>query len=151
MRKILAVLLLIALCTMPALGASDELAVSLEFAAGTLCAYAAGAVGAMVLSPVFAAGAQGWESLSRRILGAVVGFGVGSVIGSSFGVIGVATLFESDGEVWSCVLGATAGTGLVLGVSVAFEATDRIFPFAPPIAALGAVIGFNTGSGSGTQ
>jgi hypothetical protein len=134
----------ICLCAVPLLGATPGWAVAVEAAAGTACGYAAGYAGAVTLSSVFAAGQTGWESLSRRILGAVAGFCAGTVAGSSLGVIGAGTLLGIEGDVGLCVLASAAGTGAVLGVSIAFATTDRIFPFAPVIAALAGALGFNS-------
>ncbi|HDS28975.1 MAG TPA: hypothetical protein ENN96_00660, partial [Candidatus Acetothermia bacterium] len=51
-----------------------------QFLAGTLGGYAGGALGAFTVSRAFSAGATGWESLSRAILGAFVGLAGGTVV-----------------------------------------------------------------------
>jgi hypothetical protein len=146
MRKTVVAMLLLALCSVSVLAARPEVAIGVEFLAGSLGAYAVASVGARVLSVVFPLGSTGGESLSRAILGAVVGFSAGSIAGSGLGVIATGSLFEVKGDVGMCFLGASAGTGAMLLLSVLFESTDSILPlFAPPIAAACAVAGYNLG------
>jgi len=148
MRKIVVVMLFLALCSTPMLAARPEAVAAVEFLAGTVGGYAAGTLGAVTLSSAFAAGSTGWESLARAILGAVVGFSAGTIVGSSLGVIGAASLFGVEGNVGLCFLGAASGTGMMLLISLAFESSDSIFPLAPPVAAACAVAGFTLGASS---
>lgn len=116
-----------------------------QFLAGTLGGYAGGALGAFTVSRAFAAGATGWEALSRAILGAVVGFAGGTVVGSSLGVVIVSQLIGVEGSVGRCFLGAAAGTGMVFGIGFILRRPEFVPYAAPPIAAAGATAGFNRG------
>lgn len=149
MRKIMLLILLLALSSAPVLAMPPEVVIGTEFLAGSLGAYALASVGARALSVVFPLGSTGWESLSRAILGAVVGFSAGSIAGSGLGVIATGSLFEAKGDVGMCFLGASVGAGGVLLLSVLLDSTDSILPlFAPPIAAACAVAGYNLGPGA---
>jgi len=138
----------VSLAGAPALAAWPESAVvPIELLAGTAGGYAGGFLGAMTLSWAFAVGSTGWDSLARAILGAFLGYTGGTIVGSSVGVIGAATVLGVEGDIAHCFLGAAAGTGLVIGLGVAFEIPQGIFPLTPPVAAAVATAGFNAGTG----
>jgi len=148
MRKIAVTMLALVIASTPVLAARPEDAMFLEFVGGTLGGYAGAALGAITLSWAFSLGATGWESLARVILGAFLGFTGGTIVGSSLGVIAVGSAMGVQGNVGLTFLGASAGTGLVFGVGISFQAVETVLPFAPPIAAAAATAGFNVGARS---
>lgn len=148
MRKAVAALVIVGILSGAAVAARPEDAVLPEFLAGTLAAYAGGIIGAYTLSAAFAAGAQGWGALAAAILGAVLGYTGGTILGSSLGVIGAGALLGVEGNVGLCFLGAAGGTGVMVGIGLAFEFPETVFLLAPPVAAAGATAGFNVGARS---
>lgn len=148
MRKMIMLVLALFLASAPTLARQPADALLPEFLAGTLAGYAGGAIGAYALSWAFSAGATGWDALARAILGAFVGFSGGTILGASLGVIGAGSLLGIEGNVGLCFLGAAAGTGVVMGVGIAFSIAETTLPLAPPIAAAAATAGFNVGARS---
>lgn len=136
-------LLLVLLVGASAFAAQPEDVILPELLAGTLGGYAGAAIGAHTLSWAFSLGATGWDALARGILGAFLGFAGGTAVGSSLGVIAVGWLFGIEGNVGLCFLGAATGTGTVFGIGISLDILETILPIAPPIAAAGAMAGFN--------
>jgi len=129
-----------------ALAVEPEDAVPTELLLGTAGGYAGALVGASTLSWAFSAGATGWDALARAIFGAFVGFTGGTIVGSSLGVLAAGGLFGIEGNIGLCFLGAAGGMGAALGIGLALDISETIFPFAPPIAAAAATAGFNVGA-----
>lgn len=148
MLKIAVTVLALMVVSMPVAAVPPEDAVFLEFVGGTMGGYAGAALGAITLSWAFSLGSTGWDSLARVILGAFLGFAGGTIVGSSLGVIAVGSAMGIHGNVGLAFLGASAGTGLAFGVGISFQIAEIALPFAPPVAAAGAVAGFNVGARS---
>lgn len=148
MRTLLVLVLVALLAGAPGLAREPRDAILPEFLAGTLGGYAGAVIGAYTLSWAFSLGATGWDSLARVIFGAFLGFAGGTVVGSSLGVIAAGSLLGIEGNIGLCFLGAAAGTGATFGVGISLGIPETILPFAPPLAAAGAIAGFNVGARS---
>lgn len=146
MRKMAVVLSALVIVSTPVLAVRPEDAIIPEFLGGTLGGYAGAALGALTLSWAFSLGATGWDGLARAILGAFIGFAGGTIVGSSLGVIAVGSWMGVEGNIGLTFLGATAGTGAMLGIGIALQIPETILPLAPPVAAAGATAGFNAGA-----
>ena len=149
MQRAIVLFIVVGLAGAPALAAwPEDVAVPIELLAGTAGGYVGAFLGSVTLSWALSAGSTGWDSLARAILGAFLGYTGGTIVGSSVGVIGAAAILGVEGDVAHCFLGAAAGTGLVIGLGVAFEIPQGIFPFTPPVAAAVATAGFHTSADS---
>lgn len=146
MRKMAVLLSALVIATTPAVAARPQDAVVLELVGGTVGGYAGSALGALTLSWAFSRGATGWDALARAIFGAFIGFAGGTIVGSSLGVIAVGSWMGVEGNVGLTFVGASAGTGAMLGIGFALELPETILRLAPPVAAAGATAGFNTGA-----
>ncbi len=146
MRAILFVVLALGVVAVSAFPAQPEDAVLAEFLVGTVCSFAGGVGGAYVLAWAFAAGETGWEAFGRAIVGAILGYTGGTILGASLGVAATGTLLGIEGNIGLCFLGATAGTGIAFGIGFALNLGDPAFFFIPPFAAAGATAGFNVGA-----
>ena len=141
-------LLLALLVGASAFAAQPEDVILPEILVGTLGGYAGAAIGAYTLSWAFSYGATGWDALARGILGAFLGVAGGTAVGSSLGVIATGWFFGIEGNAGLCFLCAAVGTGTVFGIGISLDILETILPIAPPIAAAGAMVGFNTGARS---
>lgn len=147
MLKIVFVLLALGFEAVAAWPAQPDDAVLPEFLMGTICGYAGGVGGAYFLAWMFISGAETLgEALGYAILGALLGFTGGTIVGASLGVMGAGWWLGIEGNVGLCFLGATAGTGVAFGIGLAFNLGEITLFLTPPMAAAGATMGFNVGA-----